>query len=124
MENVSMDEKRTKLKKFFEKYGYNFLEDGTKEKIIRNIEAGNDKLILEILEVIDQDWIARTKEVGRFFVFTDCCVEDSKGNILRKPYMKASYMDNNSSKTQKIPTIRRVVPRYRSPYDFDDFDYR
>ena len=114
-----MDEKIEKLKKFIEKYGQDFLDDGTKAEIVESIDEGDDKLILEILQVMDKDWMSRTKEVGKFFIFTDHCEErDKKGFLICKPYMLANYMDSNLSGERRIPTLRKVKPRLKSYRNF------
>jgi len=114
-----MEEKIEKLKNFIEKYGEDFLSDGTKAEIVKSIEEGDDKLILEILQVMDKDWIARTKEVGKFFIFTDHYEQrDKNGYLIRKPFILANYIDSSNSGERKIPTLRKVKPRIRAYRDF------
>lgn len=112
-----MDEKRTKLKEFILKYGCDFLDDGTKDRIVKKIDSNDDKLILEILQVIDKDWIKRVEEMGKFYVFTDNEHQDSEGKRIVKPFMKANYIDSHNPNETHIPVLRMVEPRYKSWYE-------
>ncbi len=118
-----MEEKITKLKEFILEYGYDFSNDGTKDKIIKKIEAGDEKILLEILQAINTDWIKRVKEVGKFGIFTDSEAQDAKGNVIKESFMKANYIDSVRTKESQIPVLRRVEPRNRGYYDvLDDFE--
>ena len=118
-----MEEKRTKLKEFILKYGYDFLNDGTKDKIIKKIDAGDEEILWEILQAVDADWMKRVKELGKFGIFTDMEAQDAKGKRIKKPFMKANYIDSANSNETQIPVLRRVKPRNKGYYDiFDDFE--
>ena len=52
-----MKNKIQKLKKFIEKFGVDFLKDGTKAEIIKQLDSGDAKFALEILETMDFNWI-------------------------------------------------------------------
>ena len=100
-----------KLKDFVEEYGVDFLEDGTKKRIISSLENGDKKLALEILGSIDSEWIERTKETKKFLVFTDMQKELADEGKIVNPFYKANYIDSVELKTEHIPTLRRVVTR-------------
>ena len=119
-----MEEKRIKLKKFIEKYGEDFLEDGTKDILLEGIDQKDDKLILELLKVMDKDWISRTKEIGKFLIFTDHRDQmDKNGRLIDKTVMYANYIDSNLTKEYRIPTLRQIKPVTRILWRaFDDFE--
>lgn len=60
--------------------------------------------------------IARTKEVGRFFVFTDTTHQLPEGQDPNEPFYKANYIDSLELKTEHIPTLRRVVLREKTKF--------
>ena len=117
-----MEEKMNKLKDFIQKYGCDLLEDGTKEKILHKIEEGDKELAFEILQAMDKDWISRTRELGKFFIFTDYSDKDRNGQKISSPVMFTNYMDLNCSSEKKIPVLRRIQPRVKYYFDYGE-DY-
>lgn len=100
--------------KFIDKYAEDFLEDGTKDIIINNLKKGDSNLALELLESVNKTWIKRTKEVGKFYLFTDSMEFDLNGNYLKKPFYKTSYIDSLDPNNSHIPALRKIEPRTRT----------
>lgn len=106
-----MDKRIAKLKRFIDKYGEDFLEDGTKTRIVNSLENGNKSLALEILNSMNDEWLIRTKELGRFLIFTDTTYRLPKGKQSNEPFYKANYIDSLELQTEHIPTLRRIILR-------------
>ena len=107
-----MDKRIEQLIEFVEKYGVDFLEDGTKKNIINELKNENTSLFSELVECMNNEWIDRVKEINKFYVFTDCkkvLMNDKKENS--EPYYKAGYIDSVQDKMNKIPIIRKVIIR-------------
>ena len=117
-----MDKRVENLKKFVSDYGYDYLNDGTKAKILRKIENGDSEIINEILQAIDSKWVNRVKEIGRFNIFSDGVAMDENLRRIRKPYVKANYMDSLATHETQIPVLRRIRPKDEIYYDVLDFD--
>lgn len=119
-----MEERIQELQNFIEKFGIDFLEDGTKAKIIESLKSGDTKVALEILNSIDSKWIDRTKEIGKFLIFSDLkkwTLGESRSQL---PFFKANYIDSLELKTMHIPTLRRVVIRdYDRFIDYDEWTF-
>lgn len=109
-----------RLINFIDEYAKDFLEDGTKSKIIKQLETGDSYLALEIMNAIDKQWIDRVKEIKTFYVFTDNERKNKNGEIVKKPYYKADYIDSANLNINKIPTLRRVAPRNFGVFNLDD----
>lgn len=109
-----------RLINFIDEYAKDFLEDGTKRKIIEKLESGDSYLALEIMNAIDKDWIDRVKEIKTFYVFTDNEIKNQHGEIVKKPYYKANYIDSANFDMTRIPTLRRVEPRNFGVFSLDN----
>lgn len=95
---------------FIETYAEDYLEDGTKKYIIEELKSGNMNLALELMKSMNEKWIERTKEVNKFYLFTDTVKFDSKGNFFKKTYYRSSYIDSLDPNNTHIPTLRKVKP--------------
>ena len=102
-----MSKRMVKLVEFIDKYGEDYLQDGTKNRIIKSLENGDIKLALDILDSVDDDWLKRTKEIEKFLIFSDW--QNISGDT--QPFFRANYMDLQSMEKIHIPTLRRVIPR-------------
>lgn len=108
-----MKEKINKLRKFVEKYAEDYLNDGTKDKIIEELDSKNIKTVIKIMNSIDKEWINEVKKVGKFRVFTDFNYNDLKG---RKERYQANYTDSLNPKESHVPTLRIVETRRQSVF--------
>lgn len=108
------------LTEFIEKYGIDFLNDGTKKRILRALNEGNDKLASEILNSIDKEWIDRTKEIQRFYILTDFVNNISEKQIVQ-PIYKSCYIDSPNPNMTHIPTLKRIKSK---EYCFSDPEMR
>lgn len=106
-----MQERVKELIDFIKKYGEDYLQDGTKNRVVRLIESGNEKTVLNILNVLSKEWIDRTKELGKFFIFTDYRNPSMLDTKELKPHFKASYIDSLNLKLINIPVLRDVKVR-------------
>ena len=106
------NEKIKKMVSFFNEFALDYLEDGTKNKLIQEIEKGNPKTILEIMKPMTPEWKKRVEELGYFRVFTDY---RNKLSSEDHDCYNVTFMD--SSKSQHIPTLKKVVIRERDNFD-------
>ena len=102
-----------KLNFFIQEYGEDFLEDGTKARIVQALNNEDTELALEILNTIEKEWIQRAKETKKILMFTDY----TKGNS-NKEYYLANYIDSLELKEKHIPVLRRVIQREREKIKF------
>jgi hypothetical protein len=102
MENT----KKETIYKFFEKYGIDFIEDGSKEKILKQLLLANDEELYNILKPITPEWKERVEDLGYFRIFTDY---RTRRKVEETNHKEISFMD--SIETQKIPTYREVEYR-------------
>ena len=105
-----MQERMEALINFIDKYGEEYLSDGTKEKVIDSLKNGNKEIALELLDSMDVEWIKRTKDLEKFYIFTDWEKFDSEHETL-KPYFKANYIDSSNGNISHIPVLRKIKPR-------------
>lgn len=109
-----MDEimkKMEELKEFVKTYGEDYLNDGTKESLIKKIDDGDKKIVLKILNTIDKNWIEETKRVGKFRIFTDFSYTDHKGKKITGEKWSSNYTDSLNPYESHIPTLRLYKPR-------------
>lgn len=95
---------------FIELYADDYLEDGTKENVIESLKNGNTNLALELVKCMNREWVERTKEVEKFYLFTDSVKCDSHSEALKKPYYRSSYIDSLDPNNTHIPALRKVKP--------------
>ena len=105
-------EKIKKIVGFFNNYAMDFLEDGTKNKLIQEIEKGDPETVLEIMKPMTPEWKKRVEELGYFRVFTEY---RNKMRLDQKNGFDVSYMD--SPKLNNIPTLKKVIVRERDNYE-------
>lgn len=122
-----MQRKIDALINFMDLYADDYLEDGTKEKVIENLKNGDNNLALELINCMNKQWIERTKEVEKFYIFTDSVKCNSNGEVLKKIYYKTSYIDSLDPNNTHIPALRKVKP-FQITYpstsiDKGDLDY-
>lgn len=111
-----MQERIKELADFIKKYGEDYLQDGTKTRIVSSIENGNMKMTLDILDVLNKEWIDRTKELGKFFIFTDYKNPSIFDEQPVKPHFKANYIDSANLRLKKIPVLRDVKVKTNQLY--------
>lgn len=96
---------------FINDYGKEYLEDGTKASVIKELQSGNMQATLEILESIDRRWMNRTREIGMFYIFTDWQKVNTSSEENLKPFYRTSYFDFSNDSQRHIPVLRKVNPR-------------
>ena len=101
-----MNNKIERLKIFIQEYGEDFLEDGSKAKIIQALNKEDAKLAIEILNAIEKEWLQRVKEIKKFLIFTDY----TNGSSNRE-YYRMDYIDSLELKQNHIPVLRKVIQR-------------
>ena len=106
-----MQQRIEKLINFIDEYAEDYLSDGTKERIIKELKAGDTGLAIDIVKVMDKEWVDRVKEMKKFCLFTDTIQKDFYGETVKNPYYKANYMDLSSAGLMHVPTLRKVQPR-------------
>lgn len=114
-----MNEKTKELIEFIVEYGQDVLGDGTKSVVVESLKNGNDELALEILKSIDKQWIARAKEIHKFYFFTDYLKRDFDGNPIVRPIYSSCYIDSQRLQTQRVPTLKRIRSKDFCFYDPD-----
>ncbi|MBR3002988.1 MAG: hypothetical protein IKF38_05480 [Clostridia bacterium] len=112
-----MQSKMEKLISFIETYGEEFLEDGIKNEILKELKKGNENLAKEITNAINEEWFKKTKELGKFYIYKDFQVEvyDEKGKRITKPFYNAKYISHEEEKN--VPTLKKVIPKTIDKYD-------
>lgn len=74
-------------------------------------------MTLDILDVLSKEWIDRTKEVGKFLIFTEYERPSIFDGTKQKPHFKANYIDSLNEKLTNIPVLRDVKIRTNQLYD-------
>ena len=107
---LDKNEKIEKLIDFINEYAEDFLQDGTKDYVIGKLKCGDMKFALDIMNCMDKEWVERTKEIKKFYLFTDAVKFDPNGNLLRKPYYRSNFIDSMEKGEYNVPTLREVRP--------------
>lgn len=95
-----------RLVDFISEYGREFLNDGTKKRIIDSLNEGDLQTASEVVNSMDENWTKRTKELGMFYIFTDTLrTKDEKSKDI---HFVANYIDTCEPRLSHIPVLRDV----------------
>ena len=93
---------------FIDKYGEDYLEDGTKEVVLTKLRNGDIELLIEIMNAIDHEWVSKVEEQKKFRLFRE--MQKNSNDAHKKGYCRSSYMDCFGTGESDIPALRYVVP--------------
>ena len=113
-----MKSRLERLTDFIKEYAEDYLGDGTKNRIIKALEDGDNNLAVEILKSMNREWIKRAKELKKFYIFSEWKkVHNGNNEPIKKTFYQANYIDSAKEHLNKIPTLRRICPREIGVYD-------
>ena len=110
-----------KLVQFIEKYGEDYLNDGSKKTVLQRLKDGDERLALDIMKSMSPEWVERAKEIGSFRIFTDnVALGFIEASSFNKPYYTTSFMDNFKDE-KDIPTLKYIIPKKIGKENIDNY---